>query len=82
MPYLAEFLLFLVPFAAYALWRRLNPGREPSSRVVWLALAGIGLGLAGAVSYGLSRSIGRDSVYVPPVYRDGQLIPGHAEPRR
>ena len=82
MPYLIEFLLFLAPFAAYALWRRLNPGAEPSSAVVWLGLAGIGLAMAGAVWYGLSVSMEPGTVYVPARMEDGRILPGHAEPRR
>ena len=43
MPYLIEALLFLAPFAAFLIWRRLNPGREPGA--VLLALAGCGAAL-------------------------------------
>ncbi len=82
MPYLAEILLFLAPFAAYALWRRLNPGVEPSPAEVCLALAGVGLAMAGAVWYGLSVSMAPDMVYVPARIEDGRVVPGHAEPRR
>jgi Family of unknown function (DUF6111) len=81
MAYLVEILLFLAPFAAFALWRRLNPGAEPSPGVVWLALAGLGLALAGAVWYGLEVSMGPGTVYVPARVEDGRLIPGHTEPR-
>ena len=38
MAYLLEFLLFLSPFALFALWQRLNPGREVAGIVVWLML--------------------------------------------
>ena len=82
MPYLVEFLLFLAPFAAYALWRRLNPGAEPGRGVVWLGLAGLGLAMAGAVWYGLSVSMEPGTVYVPARMEDGRIVPGHAEPRQ
>lgn len=83
MPYLLEFLLFLLPFAAYALWRRFNPRAEPDPRYVLVALVGIGLGLAGAVWFGLSVSMERGTVYVPAVMdADGSIRPGRAEPRR
>lgn len=83
MPYLIELLLFLLPFAAYALWRRLNPQVEPEPRLVLLALLGIGLGLAAAVWYGLSVSMEPGTVYVPAqLTEDGRIVPGRAEPVR
>ncbi len=81
MAYLIEVLLFLLPFAAYALWRRFNPGREPEPRFVLLALIGIGLGFAGAIWYGLSVSMERGTVYIPAeLGPDGQIRPGRAVP--
>jgi len=82
MPYLIDLLLFLAPFAAYALWRRFNPGREPPSRVVWLALAGVGLGLIGAIWYGLSVSMRPGTVYVPARLVNGEIVQGGAEPQQ
>ena len=43
---------------------------------------GVLCAVAGAVWYGLSRSMDRDMVYVAPRFENGQLVPGHAEPRR
>ncbi len=83
MPYLLEFVLFLLPFAAYAVWRRFNPQVEPEPRLVLLAMLGIGLGLVAAVWYGLSVSMEPGTVYVPAeMGEDGQIRPGRAEPRR
>lgn len=81
MPYLIELLLFLAPFAAYGLWRRLNPNTEPST--ILLALAGLGvvLMLGGAFWYGLSRSMPRDAAYVPAQLEGDRIEPGHPEPR-
>jgi hypothetical protein len=79
--WLIELLLFLLPLGAYALWRRLNPSAEPTSRVLALAAAGIALGLAAAVWYGFSRSMDRGVAYVPPRWEGDQVVPGHAEPR-
>ena len=83
MPYFVEFLLFLLPFAAYALWRRLNPGLEPGSRAILAAVAGVVLMLVFAIWYGLSVSMAPHEVYVPAqLGPDGRVIPGRQEPGR
>ena len=81
MPYLIEILLFLAPFAAYALWRRLNPRDEPSDVVLVLAAIGVVLMVAGGLLYGLSRSMERGATYVPPRLEDGRIVPAHPERR-
>jgi len=79
MPYLAELLLFLLPFAGFALWRRLNPAVEPDGRFVVAALLGAGLLLAGAVWYGKSVSMQPHANYVPAqLGADGQVRQGGA----
>jgi hypothetical protein len=81
VPYLIEFVLFLLPFGLYGVWRRFNPRAEPEPRVVLLALLGIGLGMAAAVWYGLSVSMEAGTVYVPAeLGPDGQIRPGRAVP--
>lgn len=82
MPYLVELLLFLSPFAAYGLWRKMNPHHEPSA--VLLALAGIGvvLMLAGAFWFGVSRSMPPGVTYVPAHLEGSRVEPGHAEPQQ
>ncbi len=82
MPYLFELLLFLLPFAGYALWRRVNPSSEPSTIVLTLLALTVALGLGGAVWYGLSRSVDRDLNYVAPQWEGegGEIEPGHAAP--
>lgn len=81
MPYLLEFVLFLLPFAGYALWRRLVPGAEPRPSTVLLALLGVGLGLAGAVWYGRSVSLEAGRPYVPArLGADGRVVPGRPDP--
>jgi hypothetical protein len=83
MPYLIELVLFCLPFAAYYLWVRLNPGVEAGTRFVPLALIGIALAMAGAIWYGLSVSMEPHAVYVPAeLGADGTIRPGRAEPRR
>jgi O-antigen ligase len=82
VPYLIELLLFLVPFAAYGVWRRANPSTEPSTILLVLAGLGVVLMLGGAVWYGTSRSMDRGTAYVP-AHLDGERIePGHTERRR
>lgn len=83
MPFLFEFILFLLPFAAYALWRWLNPGIEPGPRVILAAVAGVLLMILFAVWYGVSVSMGPHEVYVPAqLGPDGRVVPGHVERRR
>jgi hypothetical protein len=82
VPYLIELLLFLVPFAAYGLWRRANPSTEPSTILLALAAIGAALMLGGAVWYGLSRSMEHSRDYVPAQLEGDHIAPGHAEPRR
>ncbi|MBR0673987.1 hypothetical protein [Neoroseomonas soli] len=82
MPYLVELLLFLAPFAAYGLWRKLNPHHEPSTVVLVLAGLGVALMLAGAVWFGLSRSMKPGTAYVPAHLEGEHIEPGHPEPRR
>ncbi|MDO9710994.1 hypothetical protein [Paracraurococcus lichenis] len=83
MPYLIEFLLFLLPFAAYAVWRWYNPGIEPGPRVMAAAAAGVLLMLLFAIWYGLSVSMAPHEVYVPAhLGPDGRVVPGRLEPAR
>nr|WP_246523223.1 DUF6111 family protein [Neoroseomonas eburnea] len=77
-----ELLLFLAPFAAYGLWRKLNPNTEPSTVLLVLAGIGVALMLAGAVWFGLSRSGPPGTTYVPAHLEGDRVEPGHAEPRR
>ena len=83
MPYLAEFLLFLLPFLAYAIWRRLNPGIEPGPRIVLFGVLGVLLMFLFALWFGLSSSMRPHQAYVPAeLGPDGRVVPGHREPPR
>ena len=82
MPYLLEALLFASPFALYALWVRLNPGRGVRIHVLVLGLIGVILSIGGAAWYGLSRGMDRGTAYVPPRLEGDRVAPGHAEPNR
>ena len=73
-------LLFLLPTAAYVLWVRRHPGEELPLRLVVPALAGLALGLAGLIWYGLSTTEERGTAYVPArIGEDGRVVRGHAE---
>jgi amino acid transporter len=82
MPYFAEFLLFLLPFLGFWLWRRYRPGDEPANRLVLAAVLGVLLMLAGAVWYGLSVSMRAHPDYVPAqLDASGRVIQGGEKPR-
>ncbi len=73
-------LLFLLPTAAYLLWLRRHPGEELPLNVLVPALAGLALGLAGLIWYGLSAVEERGTAYVPArLGEDGQVVRGRAE---
>jgi uncharacterized membrane protein len=82
VPYLIEALLFLLPFAAYGLWRRANPSTEPSTVLLVLAACGVVLMLGGAIWYGLSRSMEHSRDYVPVQLERSDIPPSEAHPRR
>lgn len=79
-----EILLFLLPFLVYAGWRFVvheARGRAVIGDAPVLVLIAIGLSLFAAglfymASYETESTEGR---YVPPVYRDGKIVPGHFE---
>lgn len=82
MPYIAETILFLAPFALYALWLRFNPGRAVGAHVVAIALVALVVSIGAAVWYGLSRSMDPYATYVPPRVTADGIVPGHSEDSR
>jgi hypothetical protein len=79
-----EVLLFLAPFAAYALWlllaRRIGRTVAPvaGGRLVGLALAGLLLMLA-AFALLATYDDQKLGTYRPAEFRDGVLVPGRIE---
>jgi hypothetical protein len=82
-------LLFLVPTAVYLgyVLLVLKTGQSPrealdEAPLVWLSLAGIAMIAAVLIVFGL-REAGTEGeagkAYVPPVYKDGQIIPGQVK---
>jgi hypothetical protein len=79
---LTEFLLFLVPFAVYALVllasRRDAREREhwPARTVASLAIVGFLLVIGGLLYFAHFGRAPTTGVYEPARYEDGKLIPG------
>jgi len=83
---LIEAALFLLPFAAYALFLVLTRGgivRQDflQGPFLWLIAAGLALAAVSLAIFGAFTGRPPDAVYVPPRYEDGVLVPGHVEPR-
>jgi len=75
---LVEVLLFLSPFAAFALWRLLAPVGGPSPRVIGAAAGVVVLLLGLLLWYRTQDALPPGSTYVPPEFHDGRIVPGHA----
>jgi MFS family permease len=76
-------LPFLAPFVGYYIWLRLMRlfGRERDWKHPWHWLFLLGtLCILGMYAYFASFGAPAGSVYVPPEYKDGKIIPGHHLP--
>lgn len=82
-PVLTEILLFLTPFAVYALFLFatrsgvLQVESWPVKTVGWLTAVAVIFMIAGFVVLGQLDNQPAGSSYVPPHMEDGKLIPGH-----
>jgi hypothetical protein len=88
-----EFLLpLLLPTVLYLLWvraersriERLGRGEPPrwqDAPFLWLALMGVVLAGAVLMALHFAGGAGTEGVYVPPRLIDGQVVPGHVDPR-
>lgn len=79
-----DLLLFLLPFALYAIYWRLARKGDPAQESrphPWAALFICGLVLVAAsfVWWGLTEGSGTSGVYVPPHNVNGHVVPGHVE---
>jgi hypothetical protein len=76
---IAELMLFLSPFAAFAVWRvlgtRVTPVILGAALLAVFAIAATGFGLI------IRQRIDRRQSYVPAHLESGVIIPGHAVPR-
>jgi heme/copper-type cytochrome/quinol oxidase subunit 3 len=81
---LYETLLFLLPFALYAVYLRLSKREEdaPRPKHPWTILFASGLALVAAsfLIWGITEGAGEQGVYVPPHVENGRVVPGHVEP--
>lgn len=80
MPRLIEIILFLLPFAAFALWRATAGAGGPSVTTLAAAAAGLMLLAAALIWFGYEDSLDRGQVYVPAQLENGRILPGHAAP--
>ena len=79
-----DLLLFLSPFALYAVYLRLEKrdAEAPKRAYPWTPLFAAGLALV-AVSFlylGVTEGAGQRGVYVPPHVENGRVVPGRVEP--
>ena len=81
-------LPLLLPTALYLLWLTALPSARQDratrwTAMPWLWLAGAGVVLLAIVLFVVTVHFGAplEGVYVPPRWQDGQIIPGHIEPK-
>ena len=79
-----EALLFMLPFALYAVYLRLVKEDEaaPKRAHPWtiLFVSGLVLVAASFVIWGLEDGAGQRGTYVPPHVVNGQVVPGEVVP--
>lgn len=80
---LERVLLFVLPFAGFALYvwvfhRRLSLPR-PNTPWFWLTAAGLVLVIASFLYTGFTEGESTKGVYVAPQYVNGKIVPGHVD---
>ncbi len=83
---LFEFLIFLLPFMAFAAWAYIKrgDGTQPlfdDAPFFWLSATGLVGVIIGFLSFSSLQRTGTDVVYEPARFEDGRIIPGRALPR-
>jgi len=84
-PLLTEILLFITPFALYALflWATrsgvLDLASWPLSRVIALAIAALALILGSFLYFGNTSGAPPGSTYVPAHIENGRFVPGRIQ---
>ncbi len=77
-------LLFLLPFALFAIYAALIKGRSgarPTTPWTLLFVVGLGLVIASFVIVGLTEGLPANGTYIPPHMENGHVVPGHVEMR-
>jgi len=81
-------LPLLLPTALYLLWATaLRPGWRNGAAfwgaLPWIWLAGMGVALLGIVLFVVTVHFGapQEGVYVPPRWENGEIVPGHMQPK-
>ena len=72
-----ELGLLAAPALAFAAWWFLARRGGPSTRLVAAAVLGLVLMVSLLAWLSERRSLGRSDVYVPAIWQNGHLIPGH-----
>lgn len=75
---LIEVALFLVPFALFLVWRLISVGRGPTGWMLGGALLALGVLGVGLAWFGTDRALNPAGRYVPALWQNGQIIPGHS----
>jgi hypothetical protein len=84
-PALFELVLFITPFALYALmlWATragvLHPDSWPVSTLAWLTIAALVLMIGSFVVFALWGGAPANSTYVPAHMENGRMVPGAAK---
>jgi Family of unknown function (DUF6111) len=86
--FLTIVLPLLVPTAIYLLWITIVGAMQEGGAISWTALpwiwlAGAGVALLAIVLFVVTVHFGspQEGAYVPPRWEDGQIVPGHIEPK-
>jgi len=84
-PVFTELVLFLTPFAVYAVFliatRKglLDAGSWPLSRIAWLAIAALVLMIGSFVGLAQFGGVPPGSTYTPAHVENGKLVPGRSQ---
>jgi Family of unknown function (DUF6111) len=79
LPLLLPTLLYLVWLAASQ--RTALAGPAPWRDMPWTWLVAAGVVLAALFLFFINIRVGSQGSYVPPIYIDGRVVPGHVVPR-